>query len=450
MIISKGNNEKIQRQMADMQRQVCKKTNMNQCWTQQRQGVPLLMAAILSSLILFGIGVVDAQKSPWQRRIGRDLAIRHKLSYQKVHPGLWPKEPNSPKNIDEDRFREALGILCGRMPKTRLETYTKTILDASRSVSEDPFLLAALMYSQSGCRPKTPEKETQRYGLTRIDINMHAPHIRSGEYRFFLKQNGAWHPQSLLLNGIRFNEWSMKKPVPNLQLAACILSVFKKQCRDLDDTFGGVPHRHYVSHWFFGDRVRHNEPEDAVLTARRRLLHYYHRKGVLLVGKYRQIPLVSPLDGTPRLLLDYFGNKRGIKDSIGHQGIDISGLSGEPVRAVADGKVSFAGVDMKADLPSRQMSPEEAAMIPSSSLGKGGIWITLNHENGFRTCYMHLTSLAVIAGDCVKAGDIIGTLGNSGTTSSGPHLHLEFRVDTGGRADPADYLGAMLVNPFNP
>jgi murein DD-endopeptidase MepM/ murein hydrolase activator NlpD len=61
---------------------------------------------------------------------------------------------------------------------------------------------------------------------------------------------------------------------------------------------------------------------------------------------------------------------------------------------------------------------------------------------------MHLSAIAITQQDTVEAGQIIGTLGNTGTTSSGPHLHLEFRTDKGGREDPAVHLKKVLVNPF--
>ena len=397
--------------------------------------------------ILAASTAVWAAKWPWQRRIGRDIEVRHKLSYQKIRPDLWPPEPERPHAVEKATFEAALGVLCGTMPKGRLEKYTASILDAAAVYDVDPFLIGALMYHQSGCRPKTPEWET-RHGLTRVPIEMHAPHVRGGEYRYFLKTGETWTPHTRSLGNLRFNQWDMEKVGPNLMFAAAVLSVFEKQCKDLDAAFGGVPHRHPVSHWFFGDKVTSAEPEDAVLTVRRRLLVYYNGVHPVPVGKYNDLPLSSPLDGIPRLMLDYFGNKRGVKGTSGHQGIDLAGLSGEPVRAVADGKVSFAGVDLKGDTPSRQTTPEAAAAVPPQTLGKGGLWITLNHGKGLRTCYMHLTDLAVTQGQTVKAGDIIGTMGNSGTVSSGPHLHLEFRVDEGGRADPAVYLDKMLVNPF--
>jgi murein DD-endopeptidase MepM/ murein hydrolase activator NlpD len=60
---------------------------------------------------------------------------------------------------------------------------------------------------------------------------------------------------------------------------------------------------------------------------------------------------------------------------------------------------------------------------------------------------MHLDSIAVEYNQEVQAGQVIGTLGRSGTQSSGPHLHLEFRLGTG-RVDPAPPLAAALVNQF--
>jgi murein DD-endopeptidase MepM/ murein hydrolase activator NlpD len=257
---------------------------------------------------------------------------------------------------------------------------------------------------------------------------MHAPHIRSGEYRYFVLQTGAWTKKSLVINNFRFNQWSAQKIESNLYFAAAILSVFAEQCKDLDTVLGDIPHRHFVSHWFFGDSVSGTEPEDAVLTVRRRIIANYLGNRPDIAGTFNDTLLLSPLAGAPRLLLDYFGNKRGQKKTPGHQGIDIAGLSGEPVYAMASGRISFAGVDLPGIDQSRQMTPKEAATVPRNTLGKGGLWITVNHRNGFRTCYMHLETIAVKEGDIVRAGDIIGTLGNTGTVSSGPHLHLEFRT----------------------
>ncbi len=403
--------------------------------------------AVLFFLVILIISFSsEAKKTLWQKCVGTGFQTRHNLSYQSISAEIWPNEPDSPLSIDPAQFQKALGALCGAMPPDRLELISSSLLRESKRFEVDPFLVAALMIHQSGCRPRTPDRET-RWGLTRIDVAMHAPHIRSSEYRYFVKQDGVWKQEALPIKEFRFNQWSVQKIEENLYFASAILSVYSKQCKDLDDEFGSVNHRHPVSHWFFGDKVTNVEPEDAVLTVRRRLIAAYKEDGPHPAGVYGDTALVSPVDGVPRLLLDYFGNKRGNKKGPGHQGIDISGLTGEPIRAVASGRISFAGVDMPEPQPSRHTTPEEAAAIPRNSMGKAGIWVTVNHRNGLRTCYMHLDSLAVKEGDEVEAGQIIGTLGNTGTAASGPHLHLEFRKRDGEREDPAVYLSDILVNP---
>jgi hypothetical protein len=404
----------------------------------------MLVCGFLSVLCF---GVTKAGPWHWQRRIGRNIEVRHKLAHQQVTPEMWPAEPISPDPIDPERFSKALGLLCGQMPDDRLDLYTDALLKEDAEFEVDPFLLAALMYDQSGCLPKTPDRET-RHGITRIDVAMHAPHIRNGEYRYFLKEGNTWKRYALKIDRFPFNKWKAEKIESNLYFAAAILKVFELQCKDLDEAFAGVSHRHPISHWFYGDRVTEAEPEDRVLTVRRRLLVYYSESIPEAAGTFNGVAIVSPLDGTPRLMIDYFGNRRGKKTAPpGHRGIDIDGIAGEPVRSIADGKVAFAGADMPGRARSRVLSPKEAEQMPNRQMGPGGLYIAVNHGGGLGSVYMHLESLAVEQGDVVKAGQIIGAVGRSGTVQSGPHLHLELRVGTD-RIDPAVPLADVLVNPF--
>jgi murein DD-endopeptidase MepM/ murein hydrolase activator NlpD len=275
---------------------------------------------------------------------------------------------------------------------------------------------------------------------------MHAPHIRAGNYKYFLLEKDTWTLHFLSVDRLPFNKWKAAKWSSNIYFAAAFLSVFKQQCRQLDKAFSGVEHRHHLSHWFYGERVKEIEPEDRILTARRRLLSYYLQKGSVAAGTFSGVALVSPLDGVPRLVLDDFGNKRGNKRGPGHQGIDITAQLGEPVRAVGAGRVVFAGVDLKGQAASKQLSPKQAAVFSARSMGAGGVYVAINHGGGFRTYYMHLNSLTVKDRDEVKAGHIIGTVGRSGTATSGPHLHLEFRT-VEERVDPAASLSSVLVDP---
>lgn len=406
----------------------------------------LLTIAVAACLLAAGVTAALAGKWPWwQRRIGKDVDQRHNLSYQAITRDVWPPEPASPDPIDPAKFRQAIGAICPTMPDERLDAYHAGILEQAAKFEIDPFLLGALMYDRSNCLPKTPKKATG-YGLTRIDIDMHAPHIRGGRYKYFVLENGSWTEKHLDVSELPFNRWKAAKWSSNFFWTAAILRVFKEQCPSLDEAFSPVPHRHYVSHWFYGDKVRGIEPEDRVLTARRRLLNYYHGIVPAAVGTLDGVPLVSPLDGVPRLVIDYFGNTRGKKGVAGHQGIDLSGHVGEPVRAVADGRVVFAGVDVPGE-GSRQLTPAQAADHSQIKSGSGGLYVTINHGGGFRSYYMHLDSLAAKDWNEVEAGQVIGTLGKTGTAVAGPHLHLEFRVGKK-RIDPAASLADVLVDPF--
>ncbi|MCP4674698.1 MAG: M23 family metallopeptidase [Deltaproteobacteria bacterium] len=396
--------------------------------------------------VLIAATVAAAVPRPWQKRIGRNIPVRHKLAHQNVKPEMWPDEPLSPDRIDTERLRSAFSILCGPMPEKRLDRYVTTLLEEGARFDVDPFLLAALVYDQSGCRPRTPDRETRK-GITRIDLDMHAPHIRGGEYRYYLKNGTDWKRHVLKMNKYPFNKWKAEKIVSNLYLSSAIIKVLSLQCSDLDKAFKSVPHRHPISHWFYGDRVREAEPEDRVLTARRRLLAYYNDAVPESANTFNGVPIVSPMDGVPRLVIDYFGNRRGKKRGRGHRGIDIVGTAGEPVRSIADGRVAFSGVDLPGGGKSRQLRPEEAAAIPNREMGAGGLYVAINHGEGLGSIYMHLESLAMRQGADVKAGQIIGTVGRSGTVSSGPHLHLELRVGTD-RIDPAKPFADVLINPF--
>ncbi len=87
-----------------------------------------------------------------------------------------------------------------------------------------------------------------------------------------------------------------------------------------------------------------------------------------------------------------------------HAGIDIDAPYGTPVRAAGDGDVVSAGTE------------------------RGyGREIVLSHGHGVRTLYGHLSAIAVVPGQHVTCGQVIGYVGESGR-STGPHLHYEVRV----------------------
>lgn len=102
-----------------------------------------------------------------------------------------------------------------------------------------------------------------------------------------------------------------------------------------------------------------------------------------------------------------------------HQGVDIGGRSGAPIRAAHDGQVLRAGWNFSGY----------------------GISVLLNDQDGTYSHYAHMSQMAVSAGQWVSAGETIGYVGATGDVT-GPHLHFEiwFGTGFGTQRDPAPVL----------
>lgn len=96
-----------------------------------------------------------------------------------------------------------------------------------------------------------------------------------------------------------------------------------------------------------------------------------------------------------------------------HPGLDIDGTTGDTIRPVMKGKVIEAG---------------------KSKIGYGN-YIVIDHENGYRSLYAHLSKIEVSVGNSVTLETEIGKMGSTGR-SSGDHLHLEV------------YEGEKRINPL--
>jgi len=135
---------------------------------------------------------------------------------------------------------------------------------------------------------------------------------------------------------------------------------------------------------------------------------YYNADGKVLVQKYMQKPLNHIRITSP------FTTRRWhpvLKKWKAHHGTDFGARRGTPILAAADGEVIFAG-------------------------WKGGYGkvTKIRHKDGYVTLYAHQSRIKVKVGEYVKAGEVIGYVGNTGR-STGPHLH--FGLYKNGRAiDP--------------
>ena len=103
---------------------------------------------------------------------------------------------------------------------------------------------------------------------------------------------------------------------------------------------------------------------------------------------------------------------------IRHFGIDLAGQAGNGVFAADAGTVVYSGWIN----------------------GGYGNLVIIDHGNGWQSLYAHLSQINVSCAQNVGQGDLIGLIGMTGGTSTGPHLHFELMNETYGRVNPLDFL----------
>ena len=115
----------------------------------------------------------------------------------------------------------------------------------------------------------------------------------------------------------------------------------------------------------------------------------------------------------------------------GHNGVDFACPTGTPVYACHDGTIQFSGIDSVRSLT-----------------------VTIDSVDGtLRTLYCHLSESKVKVGQVVKRGELIALSGNTGSFTTGPHLHLGVRplpanMDNGwnGASNPFNYFDGTYPN----
>lgn len=148
--------------------------------------------------------------------------------------------------------------------------------------------------------------------------------------------------------------------------------------------------------------------------------HYRVRTDDLLAS-IRKIPLGAPHSGSLSSRFGVRPNPFSGRDSERHNGLDFRGNIGDPIRATADGLVILA----------------------ASQSGYGNV-VKIRHGYGYQTLYAHMSAIDVKNGQTVKAGDVLGKVGNTGR-STGPHLHYEVRHHDD-FLDPENFL-TLSSNP---
>lgn len=125
-------------------------------------------------------------------------------------------------------------------------------------------------------------------------------------------------------------------------------------------------------------------------------------------------------DDAFKLLHFYFPVKGMITEKFDiknkHYGIDIVTKPDEVVLATLNGTITFSGWTLET-----------------------GYMIEIQHPNELISAYKHLSHVFKTAGSKVKAGEVIGIVGNTGEFTNGPHLHFELWYK-GNPLNPEDFI----------
>jgi murein DD-endopeptidase MepM/ murein hydrolase activator NlpD len=279
---------------------------------------------------------------------------------------------------------------------------------------------------------------------------MYAAGFRGRSYRYRVRDGAGWVDKEQAFPRYAFVEANLLRAQSNLYFTAGLLAMWRDQHATVDHSFEQYPHRHFVSHFVWGDKVKSARAEDRIFGDRRRLLGYYGTLAPRPTIRYLGLELGSPLDGAPRVVSSGLGFARDGGRS--HRGIDIESEWGETVRAIGDGRVVFSGVDLPGRQEHTQLRPAQTNEYDRKALGFGGRYVCIAHEGGsapLRSCSMHLDTVLVGYGEKVTRGQPIGTVGRTGMTRSAPHLHLELL--SGDLLDGLSVLRGILIgNPLEP
>ena len=178
-----------------------------------------------------------------------------------------------------------------------------------------------------------------------------------------------------------------------------------------------------------GNRIRFRVTQElAVTNAFLREVREFEKKNREQV---RTTPSLCPLSGTDFVLTSPFGRRRSpfTKEFELHTGLDLAAPRGTPVHATAEGVVAFAGV---------------YPMRGSAVWWRYGNLVIVRNGDRFVTIFGHLDEIKVKARQKVKPGEIVGTVGNTGWSTS-PHVHYEVRrAEENGEYRPADPILYIL------
>ncbi len=115
----------------------------------------------------------------------------------------------------------------------------------------------------------------------------------------------------------------------------------------------------------------------------------------------------------------------------------ISSRFGERIHPITGELKNHNGMDIASNMGTTVYAADGGRVVLAEWYGGYGNCIMIEHGNGYKTLYGHLSVISVKNGQTVNQGDAIGQVGSTGN-STGPHLHFEVYLN-GGRIDPEQF-----------
>jgi murein DD-endopeptidase MepM/ murein hydrolase activator NlpD len=327
--------------------------------------------AVCIALCLLG---ADWPKWPTRRGDGGDL---NRYSSTVIEIDSWAPEPEGPGKVDVSRFAAALRRVCDRLSPSRAQQLATWIHEAALLHDEDPFLIAALISRSSRCLGEKNDDQ-EGVGLAGIQPDMYRSNVDVDMLQYAVQDGDDWTVRAKVLSK-PLSPRNLQNAQLNIEWTAALLAMWREQHAAIDHQFEQTPHRHYVSHFLWGDRVQSTRGENGVLTDRRRLLGHYGHDVPKATRVFRGVEWGAPLEGEPRVISSKPGadRDRGLRM---HRGVDVDAAMHEPVLAMADGLVSFAGVDLPGRGTAVELDPDEIRDIPLREMGAGGRYVCITHR----------------------------------------------------------------------
>ena len=122
----------------------------------------------------------------------------------------------------------------------------------------------------------------------------------------------------------------------------------------------------------------------------------------------------------------------------------ISSRFGERIHSITGELKNHNGMDIASNMGTTVYAADGGRVVLAEWYGGYGNCIMIEHGNGYKTLYGHLSVISVKNGQTVNQGETIGQVGSTGN-STGPHLHFEVYLN-GGRIDPEQFYSGLNIS----